>query len=127
MSEKVKYELEFIIRSNKSILFSRLSTPSGLAEWFAEGVRISDNIYTFTWEGADEEAEMVEMVKDEFIRFRWLEADSEEEYFEFRFNIDDLTQDLALIVTDFAEDYELEESKELWEKQIGKLKQILGS
>ena len=36
MADKQKYELEFLTKSSIPILYSRLSTASGLAEWFAD-------------------------------------------------------------------------------------------
>ena len=36
MSGLIKHSLEFPINSSVSILYKRLSSPSGLAEWFAD-------------------------------------------------------------------------------------------
>ena len=49
-----------------------------------------------------------------------------ENYFEFRINIEELTGDLALIITDFAEPEEKEDSIYLWDSQINDLKRVLG-
>ena len=48
-------------------------------------------------------------------------------FFEFRIVVDELTKDVSLIVTDFAEEDEIDEAKMLWESQISDLKQVLGS
>ena len=48
-------------------------------------------------------------------------------YFEIRIQVDGITKDVSLMVTDFAEDDEVEESKMLWDNQISDLKQVLGS
>ena len=64
---------------------------------------------------------------NEKIRFKWLEDDQASSYFEFRIQFDDITKDVSLIVTDFAEEDEMEESKMLWTNQISDLKKILGS
>ena len=52
----IKYSLEFPIKTSVSVLYNRLSTPSGLSEWFADNVNIKNNILTFFWEGSEEEA-----------------------------------------------------------------------
>jgi len=39
---------------------------------------------------------------------------------------DELTGDVALLITDFAEEEDIEDSQELWNKQISNLKHILG-
>ena len=55
------------------------------------------------------------------------EEEDESYYFEMRIQVDEITKDVSLMVTDFAEDDELQETKMLWENQISSLKQVLGS
>ncbi|HOK38129.1 MAG: START-like domain-containing protein [Bacteroidales bacterium] len=121
-----KIEIEYLFNCSPKILFNRLSTPIGLAEWFADEVIVDDNIFTFVWEGIEEKAELIAIKELNFVRFKWLEAE-EDTYFEFRIITHELTNDVALIVTDFAIDNENEEVKELWETQINKLKYLLGA
>ncbi len=128
MSEpKEKIELEYIIKTSPSILFNRLSTPSGLSEWFSDDVNVKGSLYTFIWEGAEQVAELVSKKENKSIRFHWLDDDDEESYFEFNINVDDLTGETALMIADFAEDDEKEDSIELWNQQIEQLKHCLGS
>ncbi|MBD78580.1 MAG: hypothetical protein CL840_06650 [Crocinitomicaceae bacterium] len=124
---KEKIELEFEIRSAPGILYNRLVTPSGLSEWFADNVMISEELYTFVWDGAEEDARLLIGRDPEFVRFQWAEEDDPNIFFEFRIRIDDMTGDVALIVTDFVDEDEVEEATNLWEKQVSKLKMILGS
>lgn len=121
-----KLELEFIFNSSERVLYNRLSTPSGLSEWFADDVQVDDNIYTFIWEGVGEQAELLGKKDLCFAKFKWLESD-DETYFEFRIQTHDVTNEIALIITDFAEDDEKQETVELWEAQINNLKHILGA
>ena len=128
MSYLIKYNLEFQITSSVSILYNRLSTPSGLAVWFADDVIIKDKIYSFFWDGHKQDAKLLNKKDNQFIRFKWVDDEETESYFEFKIQIDDITQDLALIVTDFAEDEdEKQEQTELWNKQIQQLKRAIGS
>jgi hypothetical protein len=124
----IKYTLEYPIQSSIKILYARLSTLSGLSEWFADDVNSNrDGIYTFTWEGSQQQATLLSKKKDSFIRFKWLET-SEDEYFEFLIQIDELTSDVSLIITDFAEDEDdKEDASQLWDAQIDKLKSTIGS
>lgn len=122
-----KLEIEYIFNSSPKILFNRLSTASGLSEWFADDVFVRDKIFTFVWEGVEEKAELLGKKDLSFVKFRWLESDSDEYYFEFKIQIHDITNETALIVTDFVEDDEKDEAVELWETQINKLKYILGA
>jgi len=122
-----KFEIEQIFNSSPKILYNRLSTASGLSEWFADDVFIRDKIFTFVWEGVEEKAELLGKKDLSFVKFRWIDSDSDEYYFEFKIQMHDLTNETALIVTDFAEDDEKDEAIELWETQINKLKYILGA
>ena len=78
-----RIDLEYIFSSSVTILFSRLSSAPGLAEWFSDDVKHDGNIFTFVWDGIGEEAELVDMKKNSYVRFKWLDADDEEEFFEF--------------------------------------------
>ena len=121
----IKYSLEFPIKTSISVLYNRLSTPSGLAEWFADNVNIKNDVLTFFWEGSEEEAIILKKKKDVFVQYQWLE--DEEKYFEFFIQIDAMTKDICLIVTDFAEDEnDKEEGIQLWNKQIDNLKKAIG-
>jgi len=126
MAEKISYEMEFVVNSSPTMLYKYLSTPSGLSGWFANNVNSRDNHFTFYWERSEQSAELISKKKNEFVRFRW-EDDDEESFFEFKIQIDDLTKDIALIITDFADDEEeVEENKMLWESQVNKLKGVIG-
>jgi uncharacterized protein YndB with AHSA1/START domain len=128
MSELTKYTLEFPINSSVSILYKRLSSASGLAEWFADDVIVKEKIFTFFWEGSEQEAKLLKLKTDHFIRFKWEENDTKEDYFEFLIQVDEMTSDVSLIITDFATDkQDQEEQTSLWSKQISLLKMAIGS
>ena len=122
-----KIQMEFTVRSSPGVLFQRLSTASGLADWFADDVTIDRHgTYHFEWDGSEEEAELVKKKSGEFVIFKWIDRD-EEPTFEFRLKRDPMTRDLALIITDNIEEDEEDEQRLLWETQIGELKRILGN
>lgn len=123
----IKYTLEFPIKSSVSVLFNAVSTPDGLSEWFADNVNWSGNIYTFIWNDSEEEAELLKKINNQLIRFRWLEED-EETFFEFKIEVDPVTNDVTLFVTDFAENEdEKENSTNLWQAQVNALMKRIGS
>ncbi|OQD43042.1 START-like domain-containing protein [Croceivirga radicis] len=126
MSDKTKFELEFVIQSSPQLLYNYISTPSGLSEWFADNVNSRGELFTFIWDGAEEEAKLLKRKSDEFVRFRWEETE-DDAYFEMRIIVDEITKDVSLFISDFAEDDEVEEAKLLWQNQISDLKQVLGS
>lgn len=128
MSERQKVELEYLLKTSPKILYNMISTPSGLSEWFADNVNIRDNTMTFFWEGSEEKAKVLSKVKDQFIRFQWDYDEGEDVYFELRIKIDAITREVALIVTDFPEAGDDEESVSgLWESQVDDLRRVLGA
>jgi hypothetical protein len=109
------------------MLYQYFSTPSGLSEWFADNVNSRGKEYTFIWDGSEEVAKLLQKKTYERIRFKWLEDESAEGYFEFKIQIDAITKDVSLIVSDFAEEGEEDEAKMFWENQISELKQTIGA
>ncbi|GMN05473.1 START-like domain-containing protein [Croceitalea sp. MTPC5] len=126
MGDKIKFEIEFVIQSSPQLLYQYISTPSGLSEWFADNVNSRGELFIFIWDGSEENAKLLKRKSDEFVRFAWEEND-DDSYFEMRIIVDEITKDVSLFISDFAEEDELEEAKMLWTNQISDLKQVLGS
>ncbi|CAI8236494.1 MAG: Uncharacterised protein [SAR116 cluster bacterium] len=126
MSDLIKYEIEFVIQSSPQLLFQYIATPSGLSEWFADNVNSRGELFTFIWDESEEQAKLLKRKSDEFVKFKWNYTE-DDSFFEMRIIVDDITSDVSLFITDFAEEDEVEESKMLWENQISSLKQVLGS
>ena len=126
MSDKVKYEIEFVIQSSPQMLFQYIATPSGLSEWFADNVNSRGEMFTFIWDESEEEAKLIKRKSDDFVKFIWMESE-DDSFFEMKIIVDEITSDVSLFITDFAEEDEVEESKMLWANQISSLKQVLGS
>jgi uncharacterized protein YndB with AHSA1/START domain len=122
---KNKFELEYSINSSPKILYARLNSPAGLSEWFADDINIQGSIYTFIWDGTEQKAELITQKENQLVRFKWTENE-DDSYFEFKIHKDELTGDVALVITDFAEDDEKEDIIDLWDTQIADLKHTLG-
>lgn len=122
-----KIELEYIFSSSVKVLFSRLSTAAGLSEWFADDVFQKGEQFIFIWNGTEHPATLVEMKANNLVRFKWNDAEEEEEYFEFNIHVEPLTGDVALIITDFADEDEIADATELWNKQMDILHRNLGA
>ena len=127
--EKEKFQIEFPINSSKGVLYNCMSTPSGLSEWFCDDVNIKKDVHTFIWDGSEEVARLVTKKKDEYVKFKWIESDEDDNdgtYFELRIRVDEMTGERAIIVTDFAEEDEIEDARELWVAQLDRLRRVLG-
>ena len=123
----MKYELEYTLNCSPKVLFSRLSTPEGLSEWFADNVTVEGDIFIFHWNKTESRAKLALVRENKLVRFEWVDADDRETgFFEFRIDVHELTGDLALIITDFAEPDEKEDAIYLWDTQISDLKRALG-
>ncbi len=123
---KQLYTLEYPVRCSPIILYDFLATPAGLGEWFADKVDEKENIFYFGWSGSFEKAEVVDSEEDKFIRFRW-DTSPKDEYFEFRIDKSEITNQTILIITDFAEKKEIKDQSNLWDFQVKELIHRLGA
>ncbi|PWD99078.1 START-like domain-containing protein [Marinilabilia rubra] len=122
-----RIELEYLLKTSPAILFNRLATPSGLSEWFADNVNVKGKVFTFIWEGSEQQAEQTLKKENKMVRFQWLDEGMEDMWFEFNIDVDELTGDVALLITDHVEADDKEDSIELWDQQVDVLKHGLGS
>jgi hypothetical protein len=122
------YSIEYEMNSSPDVLFEFISTPGGLEKWFADRVYIIESNFIFNWEdGEQRQARQVGIKEKDWVRFHWLD-EADKRYFEFKIVIDDLTSEVALIVSDFADSpQEQEESTRLWNQQISDLHHSIGS
>ena len=126
MSKKQQYTLEYPVRCSPGILYEFLSTPSGLQEWFADRVDERDGIFSFSWNGSDETAELLESEEDKYIRFHWSHA-PKEEFFEFSIEKSEITNQTILVIKDFADKKEIKDQSMLWDYQVKDLFHRIGS
>ncbi len=129
MTEKIKFELEFLLQTSGRVLENMLFTPAGLSEWFADDVNIKDEVLTFLWDGSTENARILTKRPTDRIKWQWITDEEEglDTFCELRFEVDPMTKVVILHVTDFAEEDDMDEATRLWEQQIGELKRVLGA
>ena len=129
MDQKVRYEIEFPVNSSPPLLYQYISTPSGLAEWFADDVNSRGEFFTFIWDDTQEKARLASKKSGEKVKFRWVDDKNKDTDYFFELHIleDELTKDVSLLVVDFAEKNEIPEASQLWENQISDLKHLIGS
>ena len=123
--ERVKIELEFIFRASPTILYKFLTAPDCLIRWFCDEVDINGEVFTFVWSGAEENATLIDDIEEERLRFQWEDAD-EGEFLEFRMSKSPVTGETILEITDYCDDDEVDDQRQLWESQIKQLRQETG-
>ena len=122
-----KVELEYTLNCSPKAVFSRLSTPEGLNEWFADKVKAEKDIFTFTWDKTESKARLSAVKENRLVRFEWLGMeDTNTNYFEFQILVHELINDIALIITDFTDEEDHKDAVFLWDTQIADLKRVLG-
>lgn len=123
--KRVACEMEFIFRASPTILYKFLTTPSCLIRWFCDEVDIQGEVFTFSWSGAEEIAELIDDIEDERLRFEW-EDGEEGEYLEFRMRKSPVTNETVLEITDYCDSDEVDDQRQLWESQVKVLRQETG-
>ncbi len=126
MSKKVLYTLEYPVRCSPGILYDFLRTPAGLQEWFADKVDERDGQFSFSWNGTEDKAVLLDSEEDKFVRFRW-DYMGKDEYFEWRIDKSEVTNQTILVISDFADKKEIKDQSQLWEYQVKELFHRLGS
>ena len=124
--ERTKFSIEYLFRASPSILYKFFTTPACLVRWFCDEVDIQGSEFTFFWSGSEEVAEVIEDIEDERIRFHWQDAEDEEEYLEFSISKSPVTGETILVITDFCDEDELDDQKQLWDSQIQELRKETG-
>ena len=123
--KRIPVDLEYIFKASPAILYKFLTTPACLVRWFCDSVDINNEIYTFSWDGSEENAEVIDDIEEERIRFRW-DGAPRYEYLEFRMYLSPVTEETVLEITDFANEKEVDDLKRLWDSQIKNLRQETG-
>jgi hypothetical protein len=126
MAKKQLYMLEYPVRCSPVILYEFLSTPAGMQEWFAEQVDERDNVFSFSWNGSVEKADVLEKEQDKFVKYHW-QGSPKDEYFEFKIEKTEITGQTILIIKDFAEKGDIKDQSRLWDSQLKDLFHRLGS
>jgi len=126
MSKKQLFTLEYPLRCSPSILYDFLSTPAGLQEWFADKVDEREHVFSFSWNGSVDKAEVLESEQDKYIRFHW-QSSPTDEFFEFSIEKSEVTNQTILIIKDFADKKDIKDQSQLWASQVKDLFHRLGN
>ena len=128
---KNQFVADYQLNASKKIVFTYLSTASGLEDWFADEVRINeDKNYIFYFDGQDHYARLVVVKANLHVRWEFFDPKnplaSSDSFIEFKLDETELTQSLFLKVTDQTNQYEADELEAIWDGMIAKLKETIG-
>jgi hypothetical protein len=126
--KKKKFKIEYpLSNSSLPVLWDSISTAYGLSEWFADDVIVDEKEFIFRWENSEQKkAYLLHLKANYSIRFQWEEDKGGEAYFEMRIITSELSNDLVLLVTDFAKENDVDDAILLWDHQIETLKRVKG-
>ena len=122
---------DYQLNASKKIVYTYLSTASGLQEWFADEVRINeDKDFIFNFDQDDHYAKLTVLKANLHVRLDFFDPkrihEQVDSFIEFKLDETELTQSLFLKVIDQSNFYNIEELEVIWDGLISKLKEIIG-
>ena len=129
---KQRIDIEYpLTTESPNIIWEQISSAHGLRRWLADNVTEEEGTFTFTWgepwtEQDIRRAQLIEYVKYDHIRLKWEEDEDDDSFWEMRIDKSDLTGHLNLLITDFAEDDDIEGLNILWESNLDRLHRASG-
>lgn len=124
---KKRFNIEYLLsNASPAILWNSIGSIHGLSEWFADEISPEGNGFIFKWDRHQQKANLLYTRPNNSIRFQWEEDKGTEAYFEMKIVTSELSNDLFLHITDYAEKSEEEEAILLWNQQIENLKRVTG-
>ncbi|YCJ94907.1 MAG: START-like domain-containing protein [Candidatus Karelsulcia muelleri] len=120
MLEPIKFE--FQLNYSKKMLYNYIYTPEKMAKWFADYVQSIGSRYICFWNGYEETFFLIKKKKEKSVRYKWEKFEEKKYYFEFLIQEKLFTKKLDLIITDFVNKNEIEQSKLWWQNKIKILK-----
>ncbi|MBP8724786.1 MAG: activator of HSP90 ATPase 1 family protein [Saprospiraceae bacterium] len=121
---RVQIQIDFMFKSSPATVYIFVTQPTCMVRWFCDRVDNIGDRYYFDWEGDHEEATLSVDIEEELVKYDWLEREGE--FLQFRIYKTDITNETILEVTDFCDDDEVKEQRDLWEEYIKKLKNSCG-
>ncbi len=127
MNKLEQFNLEFGFKVSPKLLYTMITKPEGLARWFANSVTIQDDIYHFVWEDSEQNARMVESKDNEFVKFEWLDDFHKGYIFEMHIQHEEVSLEVALVISDYAEPADIDYFQRLWSAQVKKLQRLFNA
>ncbi|MBP3766852.1 MAG: SRPBCC domain-containing protein [Prevotella sp.] len=115
-----------------NIVWGMISTAEGLQKWLADIVVADGKTMTFTWghpwtDRDTKTSQILECNKFNYIRMKWdyQEADPQA-FWEIRLEQSELTGNLNMLITDYADDADIEDLRGIWDDNLDRLHRVSG-
>ncbi|WP_254162261.1 START-like domain-containing protein [Chryseosolibacter histidini] len=132
MARKKLFTADYEVHASIKMLYPYIQTASGLAEWFADDVKINNQskVFTFYWDNEEHKARLIAHRTNHFARFEFLPENGADEkdpsYFELRLEFNELTQSVFLKVIDYSDFDDMKELDDLWHGLVEALRKTVG-
>ncbi len=128
--KKFKFVGEYEVRASCKMIYPYLHSPSGLADWFAEEVKVIGDCFDFIWDNESHKGRMTSQRLNKSVKFEFLseikEDETEAAFIEFKIENNEITGSTFLKITDFSSMNDKEELAELWSGLVQTLKEKIG-
>ncbi len=114
-----------MFKAKAELLYTYLSIPYNLTTWFAKEVNIEGNVYHVSWGFAGEHIKEKKSAFKKYIIYEWIDREGNEEL-SFELTTDEVTGGTMLVVSDYDDADQEDESRMWWENTINKLKRTVG-
>ncbi len=127
-----KLTFEFEVNAPASLLYSYLTIPKSLKQWFADEVIEDKNgTLNFKWDGTDHIAKPGPSKLNQLVRYDFIPANEEDKkdppFIEFKIEVNELTQTSFIKITDYYMEESEQDTAELWKNLISDLKDVIGA
>jgi hypothetical protein len=122
----VKTQIEYPLKCKPALLYTYLTDPVFLSQWFADKVESHGDHWTFDWNGELVDGKLVDKKINAAVKFE-LDYHQEDEYIQLQIVVDAITEEIELLITDFCEAGEEEDLKLLWDTSIQRLHRAVGA
>ncbi len=132
MAKKKLFTADYEVHASIKMLYPYIQSASGLAEWFADDVKINNEskVFTFLWDNEQHKAKQVAHRTNHFARFEFLPENDEDlkdpSYFELRLEFNEMTQSVYLKIFDYSDMQDMKELHDLWTGLVENLKKTVG-
>jgi uncharacterized protein YndB with AHSA1/START domain len=132
MAKKKLFTSDYEIHASVKMLYPYIQTAGGLAEWFADDVRINNinKTFKFHWDHEEHVVKQVAFRTNHFVRYEFLpetpEDESDPSYLELRLEFNELTQSVYLKVIDYSDFDDQLELQDLWDGLMDNLRKTVG-